>query len=63
MKGGQLQPQDASLLMVYTLSKALGISPLEVYKMPSSLVVDLLMLVNIQNDLEAEELEKAKRAR
>ncbi|HCI71651.1 MAG TPA: hypothetical protein DHV30_14100 [Balneola sp.] len=61
LNGGKIFPQDASLFVVYTLSKALGISPLEVYKMPSSLVSDLLMMVNIQNELEAKELEKAKR--
>jgi|TARA_E500000318_G_scaffold111730_2_gene131452 hypothetical protein len=61
MTGGEIQPQDASLLIVYTLSKALAISPLEIYKMPSSLVSDLLMMVNIQNELEAKELDKAKK--
>tara|TARA_R100001463_G_scaffold64140_2_gene117225 strand:+ start:972 stop:1163 length:192 start_codon:yes stop_codon:yes gene_type:complete len=61
MTGGEIRPQDASLLIVYTLSKALAISPLEIYKMPSSLVSDLLMMVNIQNELEAKELDKAKK--
>ncbi len=61
MTGGEIQPQDASLLIVYTLSKALAISPLEIYKMPSSLVSDLLMMVNIQNELEAKELDRAKK--
>tara|TARA_R100000734_G_C3314334_1_gene105878 strand:- start:1768 stop:1971 length:204 start_codon:yes stop_codon:yes gene_type:complete len=63
LKGGKIQPQDVSLIIVYTLSKALGISPLEVYKMPSSLVADLMMMVNIQNELEAEEIEKAKKGK
>ena len=33
-----------SLITVYSLSKALAISPLEVYKMPASLVTDLLAI-------------------
>lgn len=63
MKGGKILPQDATLIVVYTLSKALGISPLDVYEMPSSLVADLLMMVNIQNEMEAEEMKKAQKGR
>ena len=44
MKGGKIQPQDASLIIVYTLAKALAISPLEIYKMPTSLVKDLSLV-------------------
>ena len=58
MKSGKMQPQDVSLIIVYTLAKALAISPLEIYKMPQSLVMDMLMLVNIQNEIEAEEMKK-----
>ena len=61
MKGGKIQPQDASLIIVYTLAKALAISPLEIYKMPQSLVTDLLMMVNIQSEMEEQELNKARK--
>jgi len=63
MKGGKMQPQDVSLIIVYTLAKALAISPLEIYKMPQSLVMDMLMLVNIQNEIEAEEMKKASKGK
>ena len=63
MKGGKVLPQDATLIVVYTLSKGLGISSLDVYEMPSSLVADLLMMVNIQNEMEAEEMKKAQKGR
>ena len=63
MKSGKIQPQDVSLVVVYTISKALAISHLEVYKMPNSLVNDLLMMINIQNELEAEEMEKARKGK
>ena len=63
MKGGKIQPQDASLIIVYTLAKALAISPLEIYKMPSKLVADLMLMVNLQNEIEAEQMEKAKKGR
>jgi len=59
-KGGKLSPSDASLLAVYTISKELSISPLEVYQMPSGLVKDLLSLIQIQNELEQEEINKMK---
>ena len=58
-----MQPQDVSLIIVYTLAKALAISPLEIYKMPQSLVMDMLMLVNIQNEIEAEEMKKATKGK
>jgi len=45
-------------LTVYSLSKALAISPLEIYKMPSSLVVDLLMVHGEAEKIKAEEIEK-----
>ncbi len=63
MKSGKMQPQDVSLIIVYTLAKALAISPLEIYKMPQSLVMDMLMLVNIQNEIEAEEMKKASKGK
>tara|TARA_R110001592_G_scaffold357357_1_gene660306 strand:+ start:312 stop:515 length:204 start_codon:yes stop_codon:yes gene_type:complete len=63
MKSGKMQPQDVSLIIVYTLAKALAISPLEIYKMPQSLVMDMLMLVNIQNEIEAEEMKKASKSK
>jgi len=50
-----------SLIIVYTLSKALGISPLEIYKMPTSLVKDLLNVHFVAEELQAEEMEKIRR--
>ena len=44
--------------MVYTLAKALGISPLEVYKMPSDLVKDMLVIHCEVEKIKAEEIEK-----
>ena len=53
--------KTASLILVYTLSKALGISPLEIYKMPQTLVKDLLTTHFVAEELKAEEMEKIKR--
>ena len=60
-KGRETNPATASLIMVYTLSKALGISPLEVYKMPVSLVKDLLQVHTCVEELKSEELDKAQK--
>ena len=59
MRGGKGSPQDVSLIIVYTLAKALAISPLEIYKMPTSLVLDLLTVHKNVEMLKAEEMEKA----
>ena len=61
MKGGQGSPSDMSLIIVYTLAKALSISPLEIYKMPSSLVMDLLSVHKGVLEIEKEELDKAEK--
>lgn len=45
-------------MVVYMLSKALAISPLEVYKMPISLVKDLLMVHTSVEELKSEEMDK-----
>ena len=58
IRGGTSNPKVASLIVVYSLSKALGISPLEVYKMPMSLVKDLLTVHQQIELLQAEELDK-----
>lgn len=50
-----------SLIIVYSLSKALAISPLEIYKMPASLVMDLLNVHKIMMELEQEEMDKLDR--
>ena len=49
------------MIVVYSLSKALGISPLEIYKMPVSLVKDLLTVHFVAEEMKAEELEKMKK--
>jgi len=50
-----------SLITVYTLSKALAISPLEIYKMPVSLVKDLLSVHMTFEELKSEEMEKMQK--
>ena len=50
-----------SLITVYTLSKALAISPLEIYKMPISLVKDLLSVHMTFEELKSEEMEKMQK--
>ncbi len=61
MKGGQASPSDISLVIVYTLAKALSISPLEIYKMPHSMVMDLLSVHRVVLEIEKEELDKAEK--
>ena len=58
LRGGKAEPKDASLIVVYTLAKALAISPLEVYKMPASLVQDLLSVHTAFLQIEAEQMDK-----
>tara|TARA_R100001163_G_scaffold65097_1_gene61105 strand:- start:8346 stop:8522 length:177 start_codon:yes stop_codon:yes gene_type:complete len=49
------------LIIVYTLAKALAISPLEIYKMPSKLVLDLLSVHRVMAEMEKEELDKLQK--
>ena len=61
LKGKESNTKVISLIIVYTLSKALAISPLEVYKMPVSLVQDLLMVHGNMELLKSEELDKVQK--
>lgn len=54
LKGRSEDPSMASLLITYTLSSALSISPLEIYKLPASLVMDLLYVHRNVEELKAE---------
>ena len=63
MKGGKSDPKTVSLIIVYSLSKALGISPLEVYEMPANLIIDLLQVHQVFEEIKTEELEKASKAK
>ena len=60
-KGKHTSPKIASLITVYMLSKALAISPLEVYKMPVSLVKDLLQVHGVVEEIKSEEMDKIKK--
>ena len=62
MKGGQASPSDMSLIVVYSLAKALSISPLEIYKMPHSLVMDLLSVHRVVLEIEKEEMDKVEKS-
>ena len=58
LKGGKCSPQLSSQLIIYTVAQAFHISPLEVYEMPASLVIDMLIIHKNIKELEAEEIEK-----
>ena len=53
--------QVMSKIVVYTLATTFSISPLEVYRMPASLVKEMLFIHQTVKELEAEEMEKAQR--
>jgi hypothetical protein len=59
LKGGKADPSTVSLIITYTLAKALGISPLQVYEMPANLVIDMLTVHRVFEEMKAEEIEKA----
>tara|TARA_R110002153_G_scaffold229999_1_gene383140 strand:+ start:41 stop:268 length:228 start_codon:yes stop_codon:yes gene_type:complete len=61
VKGKEADPKILSLITVYSLSKALAISPLEIYKMPVSLVKDLLAVHITFETLKAEEMDKMQK--
>ena len=61
LRGKESNPQTMSLVTVYSLSKALAISPLEIYKMPVSLVKDLLTTHMVFETIKAEEMDKMQK--
>ena len=61
IRGKPSNPKIVFLIITYTLAKALSISPLEIYKMPSSMVTDLLSVHGIMEKIKHEELDKMKR--
>ena len=63
IRSGQGDPSIVSLIMVYTLARALKISPLEVYQMPSQLVKDMLAIHGYVEEMKAEEIEKQTKKR
>ena len=58
---GQADPSTGSLIIAYTLGKAIGISPLEVYAMPAQMVMDLLTIHGIVEEAKLKEMEKMKK--
>ena len=60
IRGKKSSPQTVFLIMTYTLASALSISPLDIYKMPSSLVMDLLRVHFSMEKIKHEEIEKVK---
>ena len=61
IKGQLSDPKILSLVIVYSLSSALGISPLEVYRMPAELVMDLLAVHREFEIIKQEEMEKIQK--
>ena len=54
-RGKETTPHIASRLGVYFLARGLGISPLEVYKMPVSMALDFMAIHKEAERLQAEE--------
>ena len=44
--------------MVYTLARALHVSPLELYKMPAELFMDMLLIHGEVEMMKADEMDK-----
>jgi hypothetical protein len=63
VRGGSSDPKTASLLIVYSLAKALAISPLEIYAMPATLVMELLMVHGEIEMYKAEEVKKKSKVK
>lgn len=58
MKGKNVDIESASLIILYTVSKALAISPLEVMQMPAKMVMDFLAIHQVVEEMKADEIEK-----
>jgi len=61
IRGGNASPELSSQLIVYTLATTFSISPMEVYKMPASLVKDMLSIHKEVKLLEVEEMDKIQK--
>jgi hypothetical protein len=61
VRGRKSNPETTFLIMTYTLASALSISPLEIYKMPVSLVIDLLSVHFTVEKIKHEEIEKVQK--
>ena len=58
VRKGPKDLKTASLMIVYTLSKALGCGPTEIYGLPTSHVIDLMALHTAIEEYKAEEMDK-----
>tara|TARA_R110002051_G_scaffold2304_2_gene12196 strand:- start:17589 stop:17801 length:213 start_codon:yes stop_codon:yes gene_type:complete len=58
LTGGRCSPELSSHLITYTVATTFSISPVEVYKMPASLVKEMLVIHKCIKELEAEEMDK-----
>ena len=58
MRGNECSPLVASRIAVYSLAKALAISPLEVYNLPVDLFNDMLIIHGEVESLKLEHTEK-----
>ena len=61
LRGKPVDIKSTSRIMVYMLSQALSISPLEVYNLPSDLFKDMLIIYGEVEKIKSEEMEKALR--
>jgi hypothetical protein len=59
VRKGPKDLKTASLMIVYTLSSAMGCGPAEIQKLPLSYVMDLMQLHGAIEELKAEEMDKA----
>ena len=58
VRKGPKDLKTASLMIVYTLSKALGCGPSEIHHLPISYVMDLMALHSTIEEYKAEEMDK-----
>tara|TARA_R100000005_G_C4969985_1_gene183317 strand:- start:1054 stop:1239 length:186 start_codon:yes stop_codon:yes gene_type:complete len=58
LKGGEVKPDTAMKIMLYTYCHTFKINPMEAYETPISVVIDMLSIHGEFKKLESEELEK-----
>ncbi len=58
MKGGEIKPDLAARIILYSYCVTFHVSPMEAYKTPAKLLIDLLAIHGEAKKIEAEEIER-----
>lgn len=58
LRGGEIEPTLASRILIYSYSKVFGISPMEAYNTPATIILEMMKIHTEVEEMKSQEIDR-----